>query len=122
METDRASEVARIQPKAWGIGVSGCSSRSARLLPLVEVHLRAFALRLASQLRDPRLEAVLWAELGHGDGCLACSYHGLAYGPGRCRCCRAMGSLAITCTVVAAVFRVPKSALGVKAGHLSDPS
>jgi hypothetical protein len=54
-----AVSVCRVANRAW------CC-----LLPLVEVHLRTFALRLAGQLLDPGLEAVLWAELGHGDGCL----------------------------------------------------
>jgi hypothetical protein len=77
------------------------------LLPLAEVHLRAFALRLAGQLLDPGLEAVLWAEPGHGDGCLACSYHGLAYGPAHRRCTLAVASLAMTRLGVAVVCRVP---------------
>ena len=91
-------------------------------LSLAEVHLRAFALRLAGQLLDPGLEAVLWAELGHGDGCLTCSYHGLAYESARRRCSLAAVSHAMLRLRAAAVRSVPKSALGVKAGHLSDPS
>jgi hypothetical protein len=68
--------------------------------------LRAFALRLAGQLLDPGLEAGLVSELGHGDGCLTCSYRGLAYGPERCRCSLEVTSHAMARLGVSVVFRV----------------
>jgi hypothetical protein len=54
METDRASEFVRIQPKALG-SMLLCFSRCARSVEgsVAEVHLRTIALRLVEQRWDP---------------------------------------------------------------------
>jgi hypothetical protein len=66
-----------------------------------EVHLRVFALRLAGQLLELRLEASLWVVPGRGYRCLLCSYPGLAYGLGLRRCRLAVVSRAMPSLVAA---------------------
>ena len=86
------------------------------------MHLRAFAPRLVEQLLDPSTRGRSLDGTWLRRRLFALLVSGTAYGSllGRCHC--AMVSRAMPSIGAAILWCVPVLALGVEAGHLSDPS